>query len=80
MTDVSSLELRSHTAEILRRVEAAERLRVSVDGRPVAELVPVGRQDWASGASMERVLRETPADAGLPVDLAMTRGEAIEPR
>ncbi len=39
--DVSVRELRNHTADVLRRVEAGERLRVTVDRRPVAELVPL---------------------------------------
>ena len=47
MGDVSSRELRNHTAEVLRRVEAGERVRVTVDRRPVAELVPLAaRSRW----------------------------------
>jgi len=34
--EVSVRELRNHTAEVLRRVEAGERLRVTVDRRPVS--------------------------------------------
>lgn len=34
-------ELRNDTAAILRRVEAGERLTITVSGRPVAELVPL---------------------------------------
>jgi prevent-host-death family protein len=45
--DVSVRELRNHTAEVLRRVEAGERLRVTVDRRPVAELAPLPtREAW----------------------------------
>lgn len=52
--DVSVRELRNHTAEVLRRVEAGERLRVTVDRRPVAELAPLPRRDvWVP---RERVL------------------------
>ena len=36
--DVSVRELRNHTAEVLRRVEAGERVRITVDRRPMAEL------------------------------------------
>ena len=32
--DVSVRELRNHTAEVLRRVEAGERVRITVDRRP----------------------------------------------
>jgi prevent-host-death family protein len=79
MADVSSRELRNRTADVLRRVEAGERIRISVNRRPVAELVPLDRPQWASGAAIERVLREAPADAALLDDLAAIRGEAIEP-
>ena len=71
-TDVSVRELRNHTAEVLRRVEAGERLRVTVDRRPVAELAPLpSRAVWVP---RERVLGAlTQADAGLRDDL----GEAL---
>jgi prevent-host-death family protein len=42
-TDVPQRELRNNTASLLRRVEAGERLRITVHGHPVAELVPVER-------------------------------------
>jgi prevent-host-death family protein len=45
--EVSVRELRNHTADVLRRVEAGERLRVTVDRRPVAELIPLPtRATW----------------------------------
>ena len=78
--DVSSRDLRNRTAEVLRRVEAGERLRVSVNRRPVAEIVPLERPRWCSGAAMERVLREAPADRLLLHDLAPVRGQVVEPR
>jgi prevent-host-death family protein len=80
MADVSSRELRNHTADVLRRVEAGEHVRISVNRRPVAELVPLSRPRWVSGAAMERVLREASADPGLRDDLAPIRGQVIEPR
>lgn len=47
-------ELRNHMSDVLRRVEAGEHLRVTVDRRPVAELVPLpARQTWVP---RERVL------------------------
>jgi len=75
MDDVSSRDLRNRTAEVLRRVERGERLRVNVNRRPVAELVPLSRQRWTSGAAMERVLREAPADEALLADVAPVRGQ-----
>ncbi len=78
MTEISLRDLRNHTAEVLRRVEAGERLRVSVNRRPVAQLVPLDRPEWISGAAMERILREAPADRGLLADLAPIREQRID--
>ena len=51
-------ELRNHTSRILRRVEAGERLTVTVDGRPVADLVPhTGRKTFVSREELVRLLR-----------------------
>ena len=62
--DVSVRELRNHTAEVLRRVEAGERLRVTVDRRPVAELAPLPvREVW--------VPRQRVVDALVRADAAL---------
>ena len=39
--DIPARELRNDVSAVLRRVEAGEHLRVTVSGRPVAELVPL---------------------------------------
>ena len=45
--EVSVRQLRNHTADVLRRVEAGESLRVTVDRRAVAALVPLEtRATW----------------------------------
>ncbi len=41
MTDVPARELRNDLSVVLRRVEGGEHLRVTVSGRPVAELRPL---------------------------------------
>lgn len=43
-TQVPQRALRNETAELLRRVEAGERLTITVHGHPVAELGPVPSQ------------------------------------
>lgn len=40
-TLVPQRELRNHTADLLRRVQAGEHLTITVHGHPVAELSPV---------------------------------------
>jgi prevent-host-death family protein len=41
MADIPVRELRNNVSQVLHRVEAGERLRVTVSGRPVAALVPL---------------------------------------
>jgi prevent-host-death family protein len=76
--DVSARDLRNHTASILRRAEAGERMQVTVSRRPVAQLGPLERAAWTSGPAMERVLREASADAELLDDLAVLREQTVE--
>jgi prevent-host-death family protein len=78
VADVSARDLRNHTAAVLRRAEAGERLLVTVSRRPVAQLVPLQRDVWISGAAMERVLRDAPADTGLLDDLAPLRQQSVQ--
>ncbi len=67
--DISVRELRNHTAEVLRRVEAGERLRVTVDRRPVAELAPLpARSAWVPRHRAAAALVQ--ADAALREELA----------
>jgi prevent-host-death family protein len=40
-TNVPQRELRNHTADVLRRVEQGERVCITVNGHPVAELGPI---------------------------------------
>jgi prevent-host-death family protein len=44
MVDVPARDLRNDVSAVLRRVEAGERLRVTVSGRPVAEIVPLPKR------------------------------------
>ncbi|MEX1006340.1 MAG: type II toxin-antitoxin system prevent-host-death family antitoxin [Acidimicrobiia bacterium] len=41
MDEIPARELRNDVSAVLRRVESGERLRVTVQGRPVADLVPL---------------------------------------
>lgn len=71
VTEVASRELRNRTRLLLDRVAAGERITITVDGRPVARLVPPGsRPRWmARDIFIARVLGHQ-ADAGLAADLA----------
>jgi prevent-host-death family protein len=74
---VSVRELRNRTADVLRRVEAGERLQVTVDRRPVAELVPLpARSVWVPRERVLATLRQ--ADAGLRGDLDAALPDTID--
>jgi prevent-host-death family protein len=75
--DVSVRELRNHTADVLRRVEAGERLRVTVDRRPVAELTPLAARDvWV--ARDRTVVALVQADPALREDLAAALPDTVD--
>jgi prevent-host-death family protein len=80
MTTVPSRELRNDTAGVLRRVEAGERVTVTVNGRPVAELVPVqrARRSWIRREELVARLRHAQADPGLRDDLARLAGDTTD--
>ncbi|GAC1388005.1 MAG: type II toxin-antitoxin system Phd/YefM family antitoxin [Marmoricola sp.] len=70
MSEVASRDLRNRTRDLLDRVEAGEHITITVDGRPVAVLEPIGRRPrWvARRVFVERILASQ-ADAGLTADL-----------
>jgi prevent-host-death family protein len=75
--DVSVRELRNHTADVLRRVEGGERLRVTVDRRPVAELHPLPIRD--SWVPRERVVRSlVQADEHLATELDEALADTVD--
>lgn len=77
MPDVSVRELREHTAEVLRRVESGERLRVTVDRRPVAELVPLPSQaTWVPRRQVEASLVQ--ADAAFAGEIDDALGATVD--
>jgi prevent-host-death family protein len=76
-SDVSVRELRNHTAEVLRRVEAGEHLRVTVDRRPVAELAPLPARDvWVPRQRVVGALVQT--DAALRDELADALPDTVD--
>src|SRR5260370_42702792 len=53
MTAIPARDLRNHTAEILRRVEAGEEIEVRKDNRPVAKIIPLSRRrEWLPAAEI----------------------------
>jgi prevent-host-death family protein len=80
MTEIAARELRNHTADVLRRVEAGEQVTITSRGRPVAELIPVRatRREPIRRAELVRRLRVAQADPGLRDDLAGLAGDTTD--
>lgn len=69
MSEVASRELRNSTRALLDRVQAGEAVTITVAGRPVAVLQPLGRrQSWVSREEFVRTV-VFPADAALATEL-----------
>lgn len=62
---VSVRVLRNTVSEVLRRVENGERLTVTVDRRPVAEIVPLRRHRTVYAAEALAIVSRHSADRGL---------------
>jgi len=78
--DVSIRELRNSTARVVAELEAGERLTLTVNRRPVADILPhaESRDPWVPVSELHRILRDAPADAGLLDDLADVRGAEVD--
>lgn len=64
---------------MLRRAEAGERLTITVNGRPVAELGPLARARGPAGpTALARILADCPIDAGWADELERARAAESE--
>ncbi len=80
MRTIAQRELRNQTARVLRLVEAGERVRVTVNGRPVADLVPIGvaRRTFVPREEVEQLLVRAPLDAAFARDVEVATGATID--
>ena len=79
MATVASRELRNSTRSLLDRVEAGETLTITIDGRPMAVLAPVGRRRrWISSDEFTSTMLAHQADPSLSDDLAELAGEMTD--
>ena len=54
MGDVTIRDLRNHGGEVIDRVQAGERVTVTRDGTPVAELLPLSRRGPDAATLLQR--------------------------
>lgn len=79
MKTIPQRELRNRISRVLREVEAGERMRITVDGRPVADLIPVRgvRRTFVPKDDIIALLRRAPLDRNFARDLE-TVGATID--
>ena len=72
-------ELRLATSSVIAALEKGEGLTLTINRRPVADIVPhvKGRDPWVPSSELRKVVHEAGADPGLFDDLADIRGDEI---
>jgi len=80
--EVSVRELRNETAQVVAAVRSGERLSLTVNHMPVADIVPHAGtgSPWIASATLRRLVEEAGADGGLLDDLADVRGALVDER
>jgi len=78
--EISVRDLRNHTAQVVAAVRAGERLSLTVNRAPVADIVPhePARSPWAPSATLREIVAHAGADPALLDDLATVRREPID--
>jgi antitoxin (DNA-binding transcriptional repressor) of toxin-antitoxin stability system len=78
--DVSIRELRNSTSAVVSELEAGKRLTLTVNRRPVADILPhvEARDPWVPATELLRIRRDAPADPGLLNDLAEIRNAELD--
>lgn len=80
MREIPQRDLRNNVSAVLREVEEGNSLRITVRGRPVADLVPVqrGKKRSFSADEVRRLVADSPLDAGFFTDVDAAAGDRID--
>jgi prevent-host-death family protein len=80
--EISVRDLRNHTAQVVAAVRSGERLSLTVNRTPVADIVPhsSARSPWVPAATLRAIIDEAAADSALLADLAEVRGSLVDER
>lgn len=77
--EIPQRELRNNVAQVLREVEAGQELRVTVRGRPIADLIPV--RELPKPTAREQVLElleSSRPDPDFATDIATALDEELD--
>jgi len=77
--EISVRDLRNHTADVVAAVRAGERLSLTVNRLPVADIVPHSQQrsPWVPSQTLRSIVADAGADHELLADLADVRGSLL---
>jgi len=79
MRSIPQRELRNNISRVLREVEAGESVTVTVDGRPVAQIVPVeSRRVFVPRQQLQRLLHDAPLDRDFTADVDAALDETVD--
>ena len=78
--EISVRDLRNHTAKVVAAIRSGERLSLTVNRTPVADIVPhvATRSPWVPSSTLRALVATAGADAGLLEDLADVRNAFVE--
>jgi prevent-host-death family protein len=78
--EISVRDLRNHTADVVAAVKSGERLSLTVNRLPVADIVPhrAQRSPWVSSRTLRSIIEEAGSDPELLADLADVRGSSLD--
>lgn len=76
--EIGVRDLRNRTARVIDAVKAGERVVLTVNGEPAADIVPHGqRARWLPGAQLREQLRKRAADSSLRAELDALAGQTL---
>jgi len=80
MKTIPQRELRNRISAVLRRVESGEIVRITVNGRPVADLVPIGgaHRTFVPWEEISQLLARAPLDPTFRRDINAAAGATID--
>jgi len=77
--EIGVRDLRNRTASVIDAVKAGERVVLTVNGDPMADIVPHGRRSrWLGGESLREQLKERAADSALRHELDELAGQTLD--
>ncbi|MGA9859289.1 MAG: type II toxin-antitoxin system prevent-host-death family antitoxin [Solirubrobacteraceae bacterium] len=78
--EVSVRDLRNHTSDVVAAVRAGERISLTVNRLPVADIVPhaASPSPWVPSSILRAILDEAGTDPELMADLRLVREDVID--